>query len=343
MIARVCTKISTVALLCAGVFVPLAAYAGGTSLTLINGWHNYSKGTNKPSITAIKGVAYFKGAIATSGTNADPFILPAAFRPTATVYTKVDLCNAHNGRIQISTDGTVQVEAQDFAQAQCFTSLEGVSFALSADGYKGANLKNGWGETIYGTANPAYHSSSGMISLEGAMSSSSGSSTDAFTLPTKDRPSATVYVPADMFGATNGRLIIGTDGTVNIESETDNGLAFDFTSLDGVSFATNSIGFTPISLINGWSPYGTRNPAVRLNGKLVQFQGSIATSGTNAVPFILPTNMRPTKRVYIPIDLCNATNGRLDIGTDGTVNVEVEGDFSNAQCFTSLEGAWFLQ
>jgi hypothetical protein len=53
--------------------------------------------------------------------------------------------------------------------------------------------------------------------------------------------------------------------------------------------------------------------------------------------------MHPKKRVYIPIDLCGAANGRLDIGTDGTANVEVEGDFSSAQCFTSLEGVSFLQ
>jgi hypothetical protein len=342
MFVKFCTKASAMAVLCASVLAPMTADAGVTKLQLINGWHNYDSSTNKPGITAIKGVAYFQGAIRTSGTNAQPFVLPAAFRPASTIYTKVDLCNAHNGRLQINPDGSVEVEAVDFSQAQCFTSLEGVSFALSSDGYKAAKLKNGWEDTIYGTAAPATNANAGMVSLEGAMSSS-GSNVTAFTLPASQRPSATVYIPADMFGSTNGRLIIDTDGTVSVESETDNSEAFDFTSLEGISFAVNSTGFTPISLINGWTPYGTRNPAVRVSGKLVQFQGSISTSGSNSVPFVLPSNMRPKKRVYIPIDLCDATNGRLDIGTDGTVNVETEGDFSDAQCFTSLEGAWFLQ
>jgi hypothetical protein len=341
MFAKSYIKLSAAAALFACAMAPMAASAGATKLNLINGWHNYGSGTNKPAITAIKGVAYFQGAIATSGSNTAPFVLPAAFRPASTVYTKVDLCDANNGRLEIDPDGTVNVEAQDFTQAQCFTSLEGVSFSLSSDGFKNISLKNGWSDTIYDTANPAYRSKSGTVTLQGAMSTS-GSDTTAFTLPAKARPSSTVYIPADMYLATNGRLVIDTDGTVSVESETDNGFAFDFTSLEGISFAVDSTGFTPMTLINGWTPYGTRNPAARQNGKLVQFEGAIDTSGTNAVAFVLPSNLRPKKRVYIPIDLCDATNGRLDIGSDGTVSVEAL-DFTNAQCFTSLEGAWFLQ
>lgn len=342
MIAKACIKLSVAAVLCAGVLAPVTASAGATSLTLINGWHNYDSSTNKPAITAIKGVAYLKGAIATSGTNDQPFVLPAAFRPAARVYTKIDLCDAHNGRLDISTDGTVHVEVGDgdFSHAQCFTSLEGASFALSNGGYKAVKLKNGWQTTIYGTATPAANSTSGIVSLEGAMSSSK-TSTTAFILSAKLRPSARVYVPADMFGATNGRLIIDTDGTVTVDHETDGQFALDFTSLDGVSFAISNAGFTPISLTNGWAPYPTRNPAVRLSGKLVQFQGAIA-SGTNALAFVLPSSMRPSKTIYVPVDLCNATNGRLEIDSDGSAYVEPEGDFSNAQCFTSLEGVSFL-
>jgi hypothetical protein len=39
--------------------------------------------------------------------------------------------------------------------------------------------------------------------------------------------------------------------------------------------------------------------------------------------------------------MVNATNGRLEIGTDGSVIVRAETDFSNAQEFTSLEGVSF--
>jgi hypothetical protein len=68
----------------------------------------------------------------------------------------------------------------------------------------------------------------------------------------------------------------------------------------------------------------------------------MSTAGTNPVAFTLPSGFRPTTTVYVAVDLCNATNGRLQIGHNGTVTVEAEGGtFSNAQCFTSLDGVSF--
>ena len=59
---------------------------------------------------------------------------------------------------------------------------------------------------------------------------------------------------------------------------------------------------------------------------------------------MLPPAFRPVTAVYIPVDLCNATNGRLFIQTNGIVNVQAEGGtFSNAQCFTSLDGVSYEQ
>jgi hypothetical protein len=44
----------------------------------------------------------------------------------------------------------------------------------------------------------------------------------------------------------------------------------------------------------------------------------------------------------IPVDLCNGDKGRLNIQPDGVVVVEAEnGDFAQAQCLTSLDGASF--
>src|SRR6516165_2614096 len=73
--------------------------------------------------------------------------------------------------------------------------------------------------------------------------------------------------------------------------------------------------FTPLTLKNGWTgaPFGTSNPAVSNISGIVHFKGAIATSGTNPVPFTLPTADRPATNVYVPVDLCGATNGRLFI------------------------------
>jgi hypothetical protein len=102
-----------------------------TGLTLHNGWMNAPYGAAKAAVRNISGIVHFRGAIWTMGTNPDPFILPAQFRPAKTVYIPADLCNGNNGRLVIQPDGAVVVQAEneDFAQAACFTSLDGVSFA----------------------------------------------------------------------------------------------------------------------------------------------------------------------------------------------------------------------
>ena len=103
-----------------------------TPLTLQNGWTNGPFGTRNARVALVGGVVTLSGAIATSGTNSVAFTLPAADRPTTNVFVKVDLCNSHNGRLDIGPSGVVSVETEggDFAQAQCFTSLDGASFAL---------------------------------------------------------------------------------------------------------------------------------------------------------------------------------------------------------------------
>ena len=76
---------------------------------------------------------------------------------------------------------------------------------------------------------------------------------------------------------------------------------------------------------------------------MVRFQGAIATAGTNSEPFVLPRRTIRTTNVYVPIDLCSGTNARLEIEPTGDVLVQAEGGtFTNAQCFTSLDGTSFV-
>jgi len=76
---------------------------------------------------------------------------------------------------------------------------------------------------------------------------------------------------------------------------------------------------------------------------IVRFTGAIRAAGSSASPFILPKAFRPAKYVYIPVDLCNGGNGRLDIQPDGAVTVQAESSFTEVQCLTSLDGAWFAR
>jgi hypothetical protein len=256
------------------------------------------------------------------------------------------MCDATNGRLFIQPSGVVSVEAEsDFANAACFTSLDGAQFAKSATSFTSLTLKNGWTNAPFSTSDAAVRSINGVVYFKGAIATA-GSSAVPFTLPKAFRPAANVFVKVDLCGATNGRLFIKPNGVVTVNEE--NGTfanAQCFTSLDGASFATAPAFFTNLTVQNGWTtaPFGTSKAAVRGIAGTVYLKGALATTGSNTVPFTLPANFHPATTVYVPVDLCNATNGRLVIQHNGIVSVEAEnGTFSNAQCFTSLDGVSFI-
>jgi len=323
-----------------------AQFAGPVPLTLINGWTNDPFGTSLATVEEVSGIVQFRGAIATSGTSSLPFTLPSSLAPASDVYIPIDLCNANNGRLHIQPSGVVDVETQGaFSNAQCFTSLDGASFAPSSTGFTALPLINGWINAPFATSNAAAKLINGIVHFKGAIATS-GTIAQPFVLPKALRPLTDVYVPVDLCDSTNGRLYIQPTGEVTVMAE---GGTFSnaqcFTSLDGAWFAPKPSGFRVLTPINGWtnSPFSTsRAEGTNIYG-VVYFKGAIATSGTNTQAFTLPTALRPVTNVYIPIDLCNATKGRILVQTTGAVFVQAETVFSNAQCFTSLDGASFVQ
>src|SRR5579859_5739258 len=114
----------------------------------------------------------------------------------------------------------------------------------------------------------------------------------------------------------------------------------------GAAQAATTTALTPLTLVNGWTNYGsgTASAAVTTVSGIVHLKGAITTGGTNPVAFTLPAADRPSTNVFVPVDLCDATNGRLDIAPSGVVTVEAEGGtFSNAACFTSLDGVSYAK
>lgn len=314
------------------------------AVTLQNGWTNAPFSTRNAAIfwDPNSGIVHLSGAVS-GGSSSTIFTVGSPYKPDQTVYVPVDLCDGANGRLIIQTDGTVSVQAQNsFSDAQCFTSLEGATWAIGSAGFSAATLQNGW--TVYFPGTLALY---GQLPLGSAIRfhgsiKTSGTNPVAFTLPSNLSPSTDVYIPADLFGAKNGRLHIQPNGTVTVQAESSFSDAAGFTSLDGTWFLPNSTGTTALTLVNGWTnaPFSTANAAViNVNG-IVHFKGAIA-SGTTGVAFTVPSTMRPSADVYLPIDLCNATKGRLYIAAStGVATVSAEGGtFSNAQCFTSLESA----
>lgn len=111
----------------------------------------------------------------------------------------------------------------------------------------------------------------------------------------------------------------------------------------GTYASASPLAYTQLTLKNGWlpSPFSTRSPAVAKDSfGIVHFKGAMS-NGTTSNAFRLPSEFRPNKDVYVPVDLCNGISGRIIVSTDGQVDVQSETAFSDAQCFTSLEGASF--
>ena len=324
-----------------------AQFTDRTFLTLQNGWTNGPFSTSRASVEIVTGIVQFKGAIG-NGTSPVAFTLPTPFRPLTDVYISLDLCNATKGRLHITPAGVADVEVPpsgSFSNAQCFTSLDGASFALRATSFTALTLINGWTNAPFSTSNAAFREVSGVVHFKGAIATS-GANPVPFTMPAGVRPATDVYIPVDLCNSANGRLHITPSGVVDVEAE---GSVFSnaqcFTSLDGAWYVPSSAGFKGLTLINGWTnaPFSTSNAAAGNAYGLVYFKGAIATSGTNAEPLVVPPAFRPLHDTYVPIDLCNATKGRLLIRSSGDVFVQTEGNFSNAQCFTSLDGASFVQ
>jgi hypothetical protein len=202
-------------------------------------------------------------------------------------------------------------------------------------------LMNGWHGTL-GYATPAVANISGIVTFKGDISTT-GANPVAFILPKGFRPATNVYVISPLCGANKGRLFIQPNGVVMVMAEDNFAKAQCVTGLDGVSFAKSATLFTKLQLQNGWknAPFSTSNAAVRLISGIVHFKGAIYTNGTKQLAFTLPKGFRPAAPVFIPVDLCNANKGRLQIEPSGVVFVWAELNFSDAACFTSLDGATF--
>jgi hypothetical protein len=325
-----------------------AANAVFTPLTLVNGWTGAPYNTLAPATALVSGIVHFRGAIKTTGTNAVPFTLPTGRRPTSTVYLPVNLCNATKGRLIVASNGTVTVAAEGgaWANAQCFVSLDGVSFAVSATGFTPLTLKNGWTHAPFATRNAAVIRIGEVIRLQGAIATTTGNTNmNALRIPTEFMPSFDAYMPVDLCSGTKGRIRVEITGELTVSAENGAGNATCFVSLEGVSWGLNPSveGWSCVGATNGWTgaPFATRHPCVRNDSGIIRLIGAAATGGTNPVPVQLPLGVRPSKDTYVEVDMCNAAQGRVLIQPNGDVTVQGKSGFGVAACFTSFDGVWF--
>jgi hypothetical protein len=337
-------RISSLAssLACVLAFCLFSTSVRARELELQNGWTHAPFSTSRAEAFLDSGILHLKGAVA-GGTTSLIATLPPLLRPDVDVYLMVDLCGAKKGRLWIRPNGEVSVDSfpEPFTTAQCFTSLDGAQFRMNVDfSFTLLTLQNGWVGAPFSTGPPQAGLADGRVYLKGAMSS--GTSTFAFTLPPGLRPETVVWIPVDLCTNTKGRLRIDPSGNVVVNGPFAS--AQCFTSLDGASFVPSAPGSTPLALINGWSQYGdgTSDAAVSMTDGIVFFKGAIKTSGPNDIAFVLPPTMRSATTAYVPVDLFGNAKGRLVIRPNGEVQIQAAIAFSDAQGFTSLDGASFI-
>jgi hypothetical protein len=116
-----------------GGVVPVPA---ATPITLINGWQPYGAAYDQPAYWKdANGVVHLKGSVAQPVPGSDViFVLPLGMRPARSTNWPATLDQAHFGTIEIEADGSVRSRTfnpTQAAQAQAFTSMEGVSFRPS--------------------------------------------------------------------------------------------------------------------------------------------------------------------------------------------------------------------
>src|SRR5438477_4262252 len=110
-----------------------SAYAAPLTFTVLklkNGWTAYSSTRVPAAAIDANDIVHLEGGMQQiSGSNQIAFVLPAKFRPSASVYIPVDLINGKIGRVNIFPDGNVYISAAaNYSDAQSFTSLEGVTY-----------------------------------------------------------------------------------------------------------------------------------------------------------------------------------------------------------------------
>ena len=163
---------------------------------LLNGWKSATAKkllTGTPAWALQNGVVYLRGAIRLPKAGDDAFaLLPKQARPTGNLYNQVFSKGDVPAVLFIGTDGTMTAYN---GNAQAFTSLSGLSYPTASVKSHKFKLLNGWlsSQPNFGTGNPSYAISKGIVYLSGSMHTG-GTSPLAFILPKAARPAHALFI-----------------------------------------------------------------------------------------------------------------------------------------------------
>jgi hypothetical protein len=306
-------------------------------LALVNGWASASTTslrTGTPAWAVHNGVVYLRGAVKQPADGSSTFAtLPASARPPHNLYIQIYTNSDTPGILYVGADGAMQ--AYD-GNATTFTSISAVSYPTTAVKSTKLTLKNGWASSqpVYGTGNPAYAVSSGVVYLSGSMHGGT-TSAPAFVLPKAARPAHVMYVSVYTFDGSTGFLEILPTGEVDAEGAD----AASYTSLASISFPIASTKWHNFKLEAGWksdaSTFGTGNPAYAVINGIVYISGSMDQApGGTGLWTNLPAATRSADVLEIEVYTVNGTAGGIAI--TNSLGLVSSNPFTNAEAFTSL-------
>jgi hypothetical protein len=320
-------------------------------LTLINGWvsgESQEPGDGIPAWTVRSGVVYLTGSVMQAGGDLGQFaVLPPAARPSHTLYITTDVAGQGNhGWLIIDPSGAIYATGDPYSAAMSFTGLAGISYPAQAMAMSALPLENGWqsADNPYGTGDPSYSVSNGMVYLSGSVDQPAGDNQVLGVLPPAARPAHTLYLSAYTLGGALGELEIDTNGNVLAYE----GSAQGYTSLAGVSFPVASTVTNQLTLINGWKsaqpPYGTGDPSYSVKNGVVHLSGSLVqppAPGDTQDFAVLPPAARPKYCLYIKTEVSPpdsfAAAGQIVVCSDGRLFADSY-PVSESEAFTSLAG-----
>jgi len=307
-------------------------------LALVNGWESASTTslkTGTPAWAVQDGVVYLRGAVKQPNTqNSSAFAtLPASARPAHNLYIQVYTNSDTPGILYIGSDGTMEAFG---GNATTFASLSAVSYPAAAVKSHNLALKNGWvsSQPTYGTGNPAYAVSHGVVYLSGSMHGGA-TSAPAFVLPEAARPAHLMYVSVYTFDGSTGFLEIMPTGQVDVEGAD----AASYTSLASISFPVASTKWHDFKLEAGWksgaSTFGTAAPSYAVINGIVYITGSIDRApGGTGLWTDLPAAARSTDVLEIEVYTVDGTTGAIAV--TNSLGLVSSNPFTDAEQFTSL-------
>jgi len=304
---------------------------------LINGWQSASVPllvTGTPAWALHDGVIYLRGAVKNPASSvSEEFArLPVQARPARTLYLEDYSTAEAPGSVRIGSDGSVNAFGASSTQ---FTALGNISFPLGSITPHKLALKNGWvsENSQYGTGDPAYSVSGGVVYLSGSMASGKVGWA-AVVLPKAARPAHVMYVLVYTYAGAAGLLTINPNGKV---VATGSG-AHGYTSLAGISYPVASTKWHNFTLTASWksadSQYHTGSPAyVVINGVVYVGGGLTGTKALDGLWTELPAAIQPSTQVFAEVD-AGGTFGSVDFAQNyGIVN---SSPVANSMKFTSL-------